>query len=314
MGISLHYTSSRTRHDIKKQWYGQLKTLVSNIDEIPDRPVLGHEEQQRLGIRMLSSSAEAEDAQDSEAEPRYFTPVLPENLPISPCCPSRWPVEHGVPTHKPLWPRPIPYDEDAAELVDDYIDARFLASDIAHHASHLRWDYPSPWKQTSYGEAQARGARGTEHTGREERFLVCNVFNTFSKRRPHQILLMAADHPAEENSLLRSEVLVMASFMRWKMLSMQREQSLVYPVMVITIMNLMKVRMLQGHFDGTLKIRQSKMYDFAVEDHESAMKVVVGWLRSMAHGDTTLSMQLPIFQSESHNEDEMDEDKDRKES
>lgn len=63
-------------------------------------------------------------------------------------------------------------------------------------------------------------------------FLVRYVFDMFSKRRPHQILLLASDHPAEEDSLLRSEVIAMATFMKWKMLSMEREQSLVYPVSI----------------------------------------------------------------------------------
>jgi hypothetical protein len=77
--------------------------------------------------------------------------------------------------------------------------------------------------------------------------------------------------------------------------------------MVIS-MNLFKVRMLQGHFDGTLNIRRSKVYDFAVDDHEDVMKLVVCWLRSTPHGDTTLSTHMPIFRHDSLDDDHDDED------
>lgn len=73
--------------------------------------------------------------------------------------------------------------------------------------------------------------------------------------------------------------------------------------MVISITNLLKVSVLQGNFDGTFNIRRSKLYDFAVEDHEDVMKRVVSWLRSTAHGDTTLSLYMPIFRPDSHDDD-----------
>lgn len=73
--------------------------------------------------------------------------------------------------------------------------------------------------------------------------------------------------------------------------------------MVISIMNLFKVRMLQGHFDGTLNIRRSKVYDFAVD----VMKLVVCWLRSTPHGDTTLSTHMPIFRHDPHDDDPDDD-------
>lgn len=65
--------------------------------------------------------------------------------------------------------------------------------------------------------------------------------------------------------------------------------------MVISVMTLFKVRILQGHSDGTLHVRRSKVYDFAVEDHKEVMKVIVRWMHSTPHGDTTLSTQSPSF-------------------
>lgn len=75
-----------------------------------------------------------------------------------------------------------------------------------------------------------RGAIYCERGG-EQQFLVRDVFDMFSKRKPHQILLMVSSHPiVEGDSLLRSELLAMTSYMKWKMRVMEREQSLVCPV------------------------------------------------------------------------------------
>jgi hypothetical protein len=63
----------------------------------------------------------------------------------------------------------------------------------------------------------------------EHYFLVLGVFDSFSTRKPHQILLLASDYPAHED-LLRVEVLVMASYMKWKMRMTRSEQSVVRPV------------------------------------------------------------------------------------
>lgn len=64
---------------------------------------------------------------------------------------------------------------------------------------------------------------------------------------------------------------------------------------MISVLNLFKVRILHGHFDWSLHIRRSGFYDFAVSEHEEAMKVIICWLKSTAHGDTTLSTVLPVF-------------------
>lgn len=78
--------------------------------------------------------------------------------------------------------------------------------------------------------------------------------------------------------------------------------------MVIFIMNLYKVRILQAHFDGTFHIRRSNLPDFAVDDHEELMTVMMCWLWSTPHGDTTLSTQIPIFKRDPHDEDDDDHD------
>lgn len=71
-------------------------------------------------------------------------------------------------------------------------------------------------------------------------------------------------------------------------------------------MNPFKVRILQGHFAGTLHIRRSKVYDFAVEDHEELMKIMICWLRSTPHGDAMLSTQMPIFRHDVHDDEDIE--------
>ncbi|KAK2808998.1 hypothetical protein FQN50_004272 [Emmonsiellopsis sp. PD_5] len=315
MGLPVAVTESAAakRWGIRKQWYQQLKALTADLEQIPDRPVLDDNDQQRLGIKLSEFSAEPGDSATFEDGPKYFTPPLCEDLPISPCCQSLWGGDKYPSDHRSLWPREPPMNEAAAELVNDYYDGWELADVITRHWCELQRGYRTAWTMTPPGNPVRRHARYNEITYKDpHKFLVPHVFDMFSARKPHQILIMISDHPAEESSLLRSEVIAMTTFMKWKMRSMSREQSLVYPVMVISIMNLFKVRVLQGHFDGTLHLRRSKMYDFAVEDHEEVMKIMVCWLRSMPHGDTTLSTQMPIFRRDPRdNEDDVDENVDR---
>ncbi|EGC49274.1 conserved hypothetical protein [Histoplasma capsulatum var. duboisii H88] len=308
MGPPLHDDPSKQRAKIKRQWYRQLKRLVSLLDEIPDRPLLDRAEQQRLGIRLLNSScAGVDDSPYPEPEMRFFTPILPENLPISPCCPSFW-TGKGASPHKSLWPRtPFPHPIGDKEL-EAYYDGWDLSALITSHLRQLHsGGYHSPWQHTNSGVPRRRGAIYCERGG-EQKFLVRDVFDMFSKRKPHQILLMVSSHPiVEGDSLLRSELLAMTSYMKWKMRVMEREQSLVCPVMVISIMTPYKVRILQGHFDGVLNVHVSKVFDFAVDDHEPVMNTIIGYLRSIPHGDTALSTRFPILRHNVHVSDENNE-------
>ncbi|QSS66449.1 hypothetical protein I7I51_07306 [Histoplasma capsulatum] len=128
-----------------------------------------------------------------------------------------------------------------------YYDGWDLAALITSHSNKLHFGgYHSPWKHTDSGVPRRRGVIYCERVG-EQQFLVRRVLDMFSKRNPHQILLMVSSHPVVEgDSLLRSELLAMTSYMKWKTRVMEREQSLVCPVMVISIMTLFKVRILQG--------------------------------------------------------------------
>ncbi|KAL1971711.1 hypothetical protein VTN31DRAFT_2332 [Thermomyces dupontii] len=70
-----------------------------------------------------------------------------------------------------------------------------------------------------------------DHLGLWHYFLVPYIYELFSKRKPHQILLMASDHlPVENDALIRSEILAMVSFTRWTMRVLEHQQSPVYPV------------------------------------------------------------------------------------
>ncbi|KLJ11483.1 hypothetical protein EMPG_13328 [Blastomyces silverae] len=290
---------SPRRWELKKKWYQQLKALLADLEENSRQAILGEEDQQRLGIRFTRFSGDPEE--DSNSDPQFFTPLRRGNLPVSPCDRSLYHPDDND-AHLSLWPR------EPHVLDDDYLDGRQLADSITRHLSKITERRPSAWWETGPIEPRRRGVRWCDKLGLEHYFIVEYIYDLFMKRKPHQILVMVSDHPpAQEDSLIRSEVLAMASFMRWKMNSMEREQSLVYPVLVIGILNRFKLHILQGHFDGCLNVRQSKIYDFQVADHEEIMKLVICWLMSTPHGDTTLSMDMPLVGSCDDTDDDDDD-------
>jgi hypothetical protein len=62
------------------------------------------------------------------------------------------------------------------------------------------------------------------------------------------------------------------------------------------------VRILQGHYDGHLNIRCSKLYNFNVPDHREVMDLIVRWELPLACGDTTLSgLQLSTKKDDEEN-------------
>lgn len=115
----------------------------------------------------------------------------------------------------------------------NWIRRQILNRGFLHHWSgKILWLLLTVDLPIRLNEPIRRMARYTGHPCKCA-FVVPYVFDMFSSKRPHQILLMVSDHPADEDSLLRNEVLAMASFMRWKMNSFPRYQSLICPVSMI---------------------------------------------------------------------------------
>lgn len=48
--------------------------------------------------------------------------------------------------------------------------------------------------------------------------------------------------------------------------------------------------------------------NFKLENHEEVMKLVIRWLMSTPHGDTTLSMELATIESNDEPADDEDDD------
>ncbi|OJD24106.1 hypothetical protein ACJ73_04531 [Blastomyces percursus] len=112
----------------------------------------------------------------------------------------------------------------------------------------------------------------------------------FSKRKPHQALSMISDHQEDECiSLLLSVILGRTMIMS---------------------MNLFRVRILRSHFIAASDVHWSKMYDFAMDNHEDAMKIAVGYLRSTPYGDTTPSTQMSINAHDDGYNDDDNKDED----
>ncbi|KAK2761719.1 hypothetical protein FQN54_001547 [Arachnomyces sp. PD_36] len=316
-------SSYKRRRELKKEWYRGIKTLHLALEEAPTLHVLRESDQERLGIQVSDFSAEDDEPWHSGLGPRFFTPLPRDSLPLSPCDPSLYTSEGDK--HPVVWPLP-PH-----ELRNDWMDGRELADYIAHHLRKADQQIPPMWERTS--PSLAISSFGDHYFMTS---LLCSLPNA---RRPHLIIPMISDHSADENTILRSEVLVMISYMRWKLNEVAKGNNLLVPVcpfpssapnqpppskpsyfcptsrfltwlteriqvMIISITNLYKVRILQGHFDGTLRIRRSKLYDFCVDDHEEVMKFIICWLKATPHGDTTLSNTIPISDDAVHDPDE----------
>lgn len=145
-------------------------------------------------------------------------------------------------------------------------------------------------------------------------WVVPSIFDRFSKEKPHLMLIMASDHGATDQ-LLKVEIIAMVSYMLSRMLSKTRRKHIIHPVsfchfahfyytfltgsiadgpqvLVVSILKPLQVRVLQGYFNGSLHVRCSKLSDFHVSDHEDPMTLVVRWLMSKPHGDTTVHSLL----------------------
>lgn len=144
--------ASAKRWEVKKQWYQEIKAIVFDLEANPAQAVLNADEQKRLGIQLSDFSGEPEHEEDLVDEPVYFTPVLREHLPVSPCSPSLYIPEEGD-EHVSLW-RPTKVDvepefEPMYPSMDyDYYEGRALADNINCHLKKVNEQSPSMWKHS----------------------------------------------------------------------------------------------------------------------------------------------------------------------
>lgn len=61
---------------------------------------------------------------------------------------------------------------------------------------------------------------------------------------------------------------------------------------MVSILNPAQARILQGYYDGMLKIRRSKLYDFDNPCHREMMDLFMRWMRARPCGNTGLKGTL----------------------
>lgn len=62
---------------------------------------------------------------------------------------------------------------------------------------------------------------------------------------------------------------------------------------MVSVVNTLQARIIQGHFDGKLRVRYSKLYNFNTTKHKKQMDLFVRWMIPRAHGNTRWVPPLP---------------------
>ncbi|KAL1985162.1 hypothetical protein VTN96DRAFT_8184 [Rasamsonia emersonii] len=78
---------------------------------------------------------------------------------------------------------------------------------------------------------------------------------------------------------------------------------MIFPVLVISFLKPARARVLQGYFDGTLKIQFTKLYDFNVPIYTDLMNCLLRWGYANPHGNTTLGTSLPVISEDADDDD-----------
>lgn len=227
--------------------------MLASLEETPDKNVLHDDDLLPLKIRVSDLPLEMESPVDFG--PRFFTPFAREDLHTSACAFFSPPDDRIHERHPP--------PEDPGDLF--YYD-RNLAFNIDRHVSSCMFEYGSPWgwkeasrvflqcvslkfhsfffvlNSLSYSlltllnRLDTRRYKGIRYGGGymggkhgENLWMVDVIVNRFSHRTPHLMLVMTSDHTGDAG-LLRSEMVVMVSFMLSRFRSKGYRRHVVQPV------------------------------------------------------------------------------------
>jgi len=226
------------------------------------------------------SDLDLENDNSFESSPRFFIPLPRERLPVSTCDID---VEYHQSTY---FPTPCVDDDLASE---DYGDGLYVAHIIENHRVQLCMVFDIKVPQW-HGMSQSKKKNVRRYLQRpgEKSWAAVSTFETRRRGRPHILIRLVSDCHGETR-LVKYELIAMTSYMIAMLESQSFPQHPIVPVLIISTLNDSTVRILQGHYDGHLNIRCSKLYNFNVPDHREAMDLIVRWELPLACGDTTLS-------------------------
>lgn len=141
------------------------------------------------------------------------------------------------------------------------------------------------------------------------KWTVADAFYT-CPRKPHRLLTLNTDYEADNDALVRSELISAISFMlvtmciemlkmknaqKSKRARQQAQNHIISPVMVFSVTKPLQVRAIKAYFDAGLEIRYSKLYDFNTIKHREPMDVFMHWMISRAKGNTKWLAPLPTL-------------------
>lgn len=71
---------------------------------------------------------------------------------------------------------------------------------------------------------------------------------------------------------------------------------------MVSVINTLQARIIQGYYDGELHIQYSKLYNFDTVKHQESMDLFTRWMIPRARGNTTWSSPLPSLAESSEDE------------
>lgn len=141
--MDLSQREREIRRTVRREWYQQLKTLLSGLEDLHDH-LISNENLSRLKIGVSDLPLEVEDG-SLDFGARFFAPLPPDALQTSPCTLCSNNGIHGPVFRRPESPIPS-YLQSDYEEDQMYFTGRYLAKVISTHCSHTALEYSSEWR------------------------------------------------------------------------------------------------------------------------------------------------------------------------
>lgn len=122
----------RARRRIRRHWRKQLQAIVSDLESTPDHHVIEQDDLKRFNIHISPLYLE-DDENILDFEPRYFTPLRPDQLPFSPCLPDIRENDHRSTVPVSDIPSYVFYHgQELAHIMNGHLTSTVLFSEPPH--------------------------------------------------------------------------------------------------------------------------------------------------------------------------------------
>ncbi|RJE20698.1 hypothetical protein PHISCL_06971 [Aspergillus sclerotialis] len=283
---------SKCENRVASRWYKEVCWMLAHIETLT-APQFSDSDLHILGIHISDLDLEEQNPEPSSTlDTQFFEPIAESKLPISSCASSDF---HTVlPARR--WHKKFNKKKDPHFL------GRQLRNVIFMHEYGLEMKVPSTWKSIDYNTEYTEAAKwSTDYN--DSPWHVFNASTPVNNHQPH-LILRVMFNCAGDNNLTRSELIVLLNFIQ---LAIKHQISahksrlgkgegnnalIRKQLLMVSILNPAQARILQAYYDGMLKIRRSKLYDFDNPCHREMMDLFMRWIRSRPCGNTGLKGTL----------------------